>query len=177
MSAFSIDISSPMPSGNTGTNGGPGSGGHVDPKNWYIQFGMDLSGPVGTKVFAAFDGHVTTYHPHVKADDKPAVYGAQIFVRSGNDMMGCFYQHITAVPAAIKKGATISRGDPLGEVYIIPKSGMPPHLHWALVEIIGGAPGGRYVGVDLHTKLLAIANTSTVLTVTFNQDGTPPTTT
>ncbi|WP_144767106.1 M23 family metallopeptidase [Methylobacterium dankookense] len=174
MPAFSIDMSSPMPSGNTGTNGGPGVGGHVNREKWYIQYGMDLSGPVGTRVYAAFDAHITVYHPHDKSSDSTKEYGAQIFARSENDKAGVFYQHITSVPAAIKAGAKISRGDLLGEVYIIPGSGMPPHLHWALVEIIGGAPGGRYVGVNLHTKLLAKANSSDVFSITFNQNGTPP---
>jgi hypothetical protein len=44
-----------------------------------------------------------------------------------------------------------------------------------LVEIIGGAPRGRYVGVDLFPDFVAISNSSTVISVTFNQDGTPPT--
>jgi hypothetical protein len=53
--------------------------------------------------------------------------------------------------------------------------GGAPHLHLALVEIIGGAPNGRYVGVDLFSDFLAIANSSTVISVTFNQDGSRPT--
>lgn len=175
MPAFDIDMSSPMPSGNTGTNGGPGTGGHKNADKWYIQFGMDLSGPVGTRVFAAFDGRVTVYHEHEKKNDKPKVYGAQIFARSNNDMVGVFYQHIANVPASIRKGAPINRGDFLGEIYIIKGNEMAPHLHWALVEILGGGSGGRKVGVDLHRKLLAKANTSEIFSVTFNQDGTPPT--
>nr|WP_246732897.1 peptidoglycan DD-metalloendopeptidase family protein [Methylobacterium sp. BTF04] len=136
---------------------------------------MDLSGAVSTRVYAAFDSHVTIYHPHDPKKDTGKVYGAQIFARSDNDMVGVFYQHITSVPAGIKIGANIKKGDLLGEVFIVKDSGMQPHLHWALVEIIGGAPGGRYVGVNLHIKLLAKANTSETFPVTFNQDGTPPT--
>jgi murein DD-endopeptidase MepM/ murein hydrolase activator NlpD len=173
MASFTIDMSSPMPSGCTGTNGGPHSGGHKDPDptHWYNTFGMDFSATVGTQVFAAFDAHVTRFNPHDKSKDTAKSYGAQIFARSPNDLMGVFYQHITNVPASIIAGASFSRGDLLGEVYIIPGSGMPPHLHWALVEIVGT----RHVGVDLFSKMFDMRNTSTITTVTFYQDGTPPT--
>jgi murein DD-endopeptidase MepM/ murein hydrolase activator NlpD len=174
MPAFDLEMSSPMPSGFVKSLGGPGTGGHVG-TDWYIRFGMDFGARVGIRVFAAFDGHVTTYHPHDPKSDSAKVYGAQIFVRSNNDMMGGFYQHITSVPAAIRSGAKIARGDHLGEVYIIPGSGMPPHLHWALVEIIGGAPGGRYVGVDLNSTFIRLSNTSDTKIITFNQNSTPPT--
>jgi hypothetical protein len=87
-------------------------------------------------------------------------------------MMGGFYTHITDVPDGIRVGTQISRGDLLGKVH--PGFGTP-HLHMALVEIIGGAPQGRYVGVNLFAHFVSIANTSTVNRVTFNQNGTPPT--
>jgi hypothetical protein len=123
--------------------GEPNTGGHVGP-NWFIQYGMDLGG-VDTAVYASFDAHVTKYQAHDPASDTSAVYGAQIFARSPSDKMGGFYTHITNVPSSIGPGTAISRGDFLGN--ILPH-GLSPHLHVALVEIIGGAPGGQYVGVD-----------------------------
>jgi murein DD-endopeptidase MepM/ murein hydrolase activator NlpD len=170
MAAFTLDMSSPFPSGYTRHHGGPRTGGHRGP-NWYIEFGMDLGANTGTEVYAAFDAHVTTFTPHVRANDSSKVFGAQIFMRASNDMMGGFYTHLTDVPTGIRRGAQISRGDLLGKVH--PGHGTP-HLHWALVEIVGGAPRGRYIGVDLFADFVAISNSSTVISVTFNQDNTLP---
>jgi murein DD-endopeptidase MepM/ murein hydrolase activator NlpD len=171
MAAFTIDMSSPILAGFTGDLGGPRSGGHKGPE-WFIEFGMDLGANAGTEVRAAFDAHITRFNPHVPANDTDKVFGAQIFMRSPNDMMGGFYTHITEVPAEVRSGAQIGRGDLLGRVH--PGFGSP-HLHMALVEIIGGAPQGRYMGVDLFRHFLTLVNTSRVSRVTFNQDGTPPT--
>ncbi|MGW2723435.1 peptidoglycan DD-metalloendopeptidase family protein [Streptomyces sp. NPDC001492] len=171
MSAFTIDMSNPFPSGFTGGLGGPGTGGHQSP-NWYIQYGMDLGAPAGTQVLAAFDAHITKYSPHDPAVDSSKVYGAQLFMRSPNDQMGGFYTHLTNVPDGLGVGTQVSRGDVLGEVYEV--AGTDTHLHLALVEIIGGAPDGAYQGVDLYRMFLDTANSSTVTPVTFNQDGSPP---
>jgi murein DD-endopeptidase MepM/ murein hydrolase activator NlpD len=174
MASFTIDITSPFPSGFTKGISGPNEGGHIPPE-WYIQFGMDLGADAGTEVHAAFDAHVTVWHPHVRSQDTEKVYGAQLFMRSPNDMMGGFYTHITDVPAAVGMvGADIKRGDLLGKVYSIP-GGPSAHLHLALVEIIGGAPNGRYMGVNLYKLFLDMANTNVPRSVTFNQDGKPPT--
>jgi len=172
MAAFTIDMSSPIgPSDFTGESGGPNSGGHKGP-DWFNQFGMDLNAPSGTQVFAAFDAHVTRFNPHDPSKDTDKVYGAQLFMRSPNDMMGGFYTHITAVPAAVGMvRADIKKGDLLGTVL----PGSPSHLHLALVEIIGGAPGGRYVGVDICKHFLDMAKTGTAKSFTFHQDGSPPT--
>jgi murein DD-endopeptidase MepM/ murein hydrolase activator NlpD len=171
MASFTIDMSSPLPSGFTGDLGGPRSGGHQGP-NWYIEFGMDLGANPGSEVRAAFDAHITRFTPHAPANDTSKVFGAQLFMRHPNDMMGGFYTHITDVPGAIGVDTKVKRGDLLGKVH--PGFGSP-HLHMALVEIIGGAPQGRYVGVDLFKHFVSIANTSTVSHITFNQNGTPPT--
>jgi hypothetical protein len=75
MSTFTIDMSSPFPSGSfTRGLGGPNSGGHHG-ADWYIRFGMDLGAPAGTEVHAAFDGHITVLHPHNPAKDSAKVYG------------------------------------------------------------------------------------------------------
>jgi murein DD-endopeptidase MepM/ murein hydrolase activator NlpD len=170
MAAFTISISGPFPSGFTTGHGGPNSGGHQPPQ-WYIQFGMDLGAVAGTEVRATFDAHVTRFNPHNPASDTGKVYGAQLFMRSPNDQMGGFYTHITDVPAGIGVGSVISRGQLLGKVI----GRTPPHLHLALVEIIGGAPGGRYMGVDLYSAFLEMAEKpATIKSVTFNQDGSPP---
>jgi murein DD-endopeptidase MepM/ murein hydrolase activator NlpD len=171
MDAFTISMSGPFPSGTVIKRlGGPNEGGHSG-KDWYIQFGMDLGVSAGTEVHAAFDAHVTRFTPHTPSKDSSKVYGAQIFMRSPNDGMGAFYTHISSVPAGIKVGATVTRGDLLGTVFVV--SGGAPHLHMAMVEIIGGAPGGEYTGVDLYDKFL-VFNADSIISVTFNQDHTPP---
>jgi murein DD-endopeptidase MepM/ murein hydrolase activator NlpD len=132
---------------------------------------MDLGANGGTEVRATFDAHITKFSPNDPSKDTDRVYGAQLFMGATNDMMGGFYTHITDVPAEIKFGSQISRGDLLGKVI----NRFPPHLHLALVEIIGGAPGGQYKGVDLYSTFLDMVQSGTVKTITFNQDGSPPT--
>jgi len=171
MSAFTIDVSNPFAAGYTGALGGPGEGGHQS-ENWYIQYGMDLGAGPGTTVRAAFDAHITKYSPHDPAADTAKVYGAQLFMRAPNDQMGGFVTHVTNVPPGLTVGSQVSRGDVLGEVYEV--AGTSSHLHLALVEIIGGAPGGQYQGVDLYGMFLDTANSETVTPVTFHQDGSPP---
>jgi murein DD-endopeptidase MepM/ murein hydrolase activator NlpD len=172
--SFDIDISAPVdPSGFSNGYGGPNTGGHSGPQ-WYIQYGMDIGATEGTPVYAAFDAHVTKFQPHDPDTDSGKVFGAQIFMRAPNDMMGAFYTHLTDVPAELAPGATVSRGDLLGTVY--PFGGIPPHLHMALVEIIGGAPAGQYTGVDLYQFFLNLEGSEggIVVPVTFNQDGSAP---
>lgn len=172
MTAFTLDMAGPFQPGTGATDlGGPNVGGH-QPPHWYEQYGMDFGAPEGTLVRAAFDAHVTRYNPHDPAADTPKVYGAQIFMRAPNDMMGGYYTHIADVPAGLTVGSSVARGDPLGTVC---RSGpTTTHLHWALVEIIGGAPGGQYQGTNLHQFFLGITGTDTVTSVTFPQDGSPP---
>jgi Peptidase family M23 len=175
MDAFDIEISAPVdPSGFTGGLGGPNQGGHVAP-NWYIQYGMDIGANEGTEVYAAFDGHITRFQPHDPAADSGKVFGAQIFMRAPNDGMGGFYTHITDTPDGFGVGSTVARGDLLGTVFAF--DAIPPHVHLALVEIIGGLPGGTYTGVDLYQFFLDLekAEPGTVVPVTFAQDGSAPT--
>jgi murein DD-endopeptidase MepM/ murein hydrolase activator NlpD len=177
MAAFTINMSSPIPSSAfTMGRGGPNSGGHQAP-HWYIQYGMDLGAGAGTEVHAAFDAHITRLNAHNPSHDSGKVYGAQLFLRSPNDMMGGFYTHVTDVPSGLAAGSRVSRGDLLGTVHSF--GGIPPHLHLALVEIIGGAPRGRYKGVNLYSFFLTMAadKTEAVRSVTFNQNGSPPTVT
>ena len=175
MDAFDIDISAPAdPSGFTGGLGGPNQGGHTGP-NWYIQYGMDIGAIEVTEVYAAFDGHITKFQPHDPAADSGKVYGAQVFMRAPNDGMGGFYTHITDTPDGLGVGSTVARGDLLGTVMAF--GGIPPHVHVALVEIVGGLPGGAYTGVDLYQFFLDLekADPGTVVPVTFAQDGSAPT--
>lgn len=162
---FTIEMSSPFRSGWNGGLGGPNSGGHSGP-DWYIQFGMDLGVAEGTEVLAAFSGHVTKFQSHVRSSDSEKVYGAQIFMRSDNDKMGGFYTHISAGPT-FSAGQRIKRGDRLGKT-------MRNHLHFALVEIIGGAPGGRYTGVNLYARFLELRDRGETIWVKFNEDGSSP---
>jgi murein DD-endopeptidase MepM/ murein hydrolase activator NlpD len=172
MPAFDIEMSSPFPPDSfQGGLGGPGDGGHQSP-NWYIQYGMDLAAAPGTEVHAVFEAHITKLTPHDPAADSSKVYGAQLFMRAPNDEMGGFYTHLTDVPAQLAVGSPVARGDLLGTVYAF---GMTtPHLHLALVEILGGLPGGTYQGVNLYDLFLRTANSDEVSTVTFQQDGSPP---
>ncbi len=175
MSAFSIDVSGPFGVGEfTGALGGPNQGGHVGDK-WYIKCGMDLGAVHGTVVRAAFDAHITRLNPHDPSVDgarMPGEYGAQLFMRAPNDMMGAFYTHISDVPPELAIGSQVTRGDVLGTVYEF--GGIPPHLHMAVVEIIGGAPNGTYVGVENLYDLLQSISDSDAVTVTFPQDGSAP---
>ncbi|MFG1953483.1 peptidoglycan DD-metalloendopeptidase family protein [Micromonospora sp. NPDC048830] len=171
---FTMDMSAPVDTaGFTQGHGGPNQGGHVG-VNWYIRYGMDIGGVQGTPVYAAFDGHITRFQPHNPAQDNGRVYGAQIFMRSPNDMMGGFYTHLTNLPDGLGVGSTVARGDFLGTIHRF--GGIPPHLHLALVEIIGGAPNGQYQGFDLYQFFLGLqtADPSTVVPVQFWQDGRPP---
>jgi len=127
---------------------------------------MDLGVAEGTEVVAAFSGHVTKFQQHIPSQDKPKEYGAKLFIRSDNDKMGGYYTHFTGSPI-FSDGQQINRGDRLGKT-------MRDHLHFALVEIIGGAPGGRYTGVDLYEQFLSLCGSADTITVTFKQDGSPP---
>jgi murein DD-endopeptidase MepM/ murein hydrolase activator NlpD len=175
--AFDVDMQFPVsPSGYTQGHGGPNTGGHQPPE-WYIQYGMDLGGRAGTPVYAAFDGVVSKYDR--PAVDTNKVYGAQIFVRNpdyDHAKMGAFYTHLENVPNYIRPKVSISRGDFLGTVMQGPNPLTPPHLHLALVEIIGGLPGGRYQGVDLYSLFLDLETVYSeyYVTVRFMQDGRPP---
>jgi murein DD-endopeptidase MepM/ murein hydrolase activator NlpD len=174
VASFDTDFSSPFPPGGfTGGLGGPNQGGHQAP-NWYIQFGMDLGANPGTEVYATFDAHITKLQPHDPAADSGSVYGAQLFMRAPNDMMGGFYTHMTDVPDDLAAGSSVARGDLLGTVLSF--DSIPPHLHLALVEIIGGLPGGQYQGVDLYQFFINMMNSEADGVVTFNQDGSPPVT-
>ena len=178
MASFTIDVSSPIPSaGFKDGLGGPRSGGHQGP-DWYIEFGMDFGAIPGTEVRAAFDAHITRFTPHVAANDSGKVFGAQLFMRHPNDMMGGFYTHIVDVPNTIAPDVTVKKGDLLGKVHAGFGS---PHLHMALVEIIGGVPKGgtaptqNYAGVNLYKDFLEMIKKDGSIRVTFNQNRTPPT--
>jgi murein DD-endopeptidase MepM/ murein hydrolase activator NlpD len=173
VSSIAIDISNPFVDGFTSGLGGPNQGGH-QPPDWYIQYGMDLGADEGTEVRAAFDAHITRLSPHDPSADSGKVYGAQLFMRAPNDMMGGFFTHISDLPPDLTVGSEVARGDVLGTVFSF--NGIPPHLHIALVEIIGGLPGGTYQGVDLYSLFLQTANTDVVTSVIFMQDGSPPVT-
>jgi len=151
---------------------------------------MDLGGSPGTAVYAAFEGHVTVFQPHIPAQDPPVtgmdhngVYGAQIFMRYPNDKMGGFYTHIKDVPAGFGVGSLVARGDFLGNVIKVIRIKNPdntfetitltaPHVHLALVEIIGS----QKVGVNLYQLFLDLETiyAENYVPVRFMEDGTPP---
>ncbi len=124
---------------------------------------------------AVFDGKVTTVdRTHIAATTGPA-YGAGIFVRAVSAELdpnapggvGCYYTHVT-LGEGITENAIITRGQVVGEVVEVP--GIPAHLHFAIAE----RRSGTNFGVDIFDLLLATANTSDVLTLTFSQDGSAP---
>lgn len=175
MAAFDIEVFSPVSAGFTAGLGGPHIGTHAPPAKWYIEYGMDLGAQEGSAVRAAFDGHITVFHPHVPAEDTSKIYGAQVFMRAPNDMMGGFYTHMKDVPDGLGVGSPVGRGDELGSVLRFP--GTTPHLHMALVEILGGAPApdDRYRGVDnMYDFFLETATSDAATSVRFLQDGSPP---
>jgi hypothetical protein len=161
--SFPILMWSPFDSGGCiGEQGGPGLGGHQGPK-WYIRYGMDLKARAGTPVYAAFDGYVTK--PTVEGHSAHE-YGNQIFVRSHNHMMGCFYTHIKG--PKFPQNHIFTMGDPLGVVMI-------DHLHMAIVEIIGGWPSNDYKGVNIFKpSFLDMCLRNGYLNVTFYQNHSPP---
>lgn len=175
--SFDLEISHPIPSGFTSGLGGPFIGTHAPAEHWYIHFGNDLGAPGGTDILAPFDAHITRHTPHDPVADTAKVYGAQLFFRGLNDMMGAFFTHMTDVSPEVTVGATVTRGQRLGSV--LERSGTAPHLHLALVEIIGGVPPGGsapeqdYKGFSLYDHFTTMASDAT-LTVRFTQDGNPP---
>jgi putative peptidoglycan binding protein/peptidase M23-like protein len=175
--SFSLDISHPIPAGFERGLGGPHGGTHVSP-HWYIEWGNDLGAPPGTEIVAAFDCHLTKVVPHDPAADTAKVYGAQLFMRSANDMMGAFFTHLTDVPAELRAGSVVRRGQRLGTVLF--RAGTAPHLHLAMVEILGGVPAGgsapeaNYRGFSLYDRFTTMS-AGDVLSVEFSQDGNAPT--
>lgn len=173
---FSIEMNGVYDVGGfTAGLGGPGQGGHAAQGDWYNHFGMDLGADPGTVVFAAFDCHITKFNPHVPASDGTEMnrsYGAQLFMRSPNDQMGAFYTHISDTPGGLAVGSVVSRGDVLGTVYEF--GGITPHVHMAIVEIVGPRVPANYHGVDSLYTLMQNLTVRDTATVNFNQDGTPP---
>jgi len=160
--SFTIKMWSPFDSGGcTGTQGGPNSGGHTG-SHWYIRYGMDLKAKAGTPVYAAFDGYVTKFD---RPPDSSSVYGNQIFVRAHNNRMGGFYTHLDG--ARWSANSKVVMGCYLGTV-------MRDHLHMAIVEIIGGLPGGHYQGVDIFKPFLTMSLRNGYINVTFKQDYSAP---
>ncbi|WP_396908934.1 peptidoglycan DD-metalloendopeptidase family protein [Mycolicibacterium sp.] len=155
--------------GFTGPLGAPGVGGHAAKPEWYNRFGMDLGADADTTVFAAFDGHITKLNRPAPGTEGPSSYGVQLFMRSHNNKMGAYYTHFDEVPAGIGVGSHIARGDVLGSV--VKKAGVGPHIHMALVEIVGALNPANYRGVDsLYTLMQGISVRDTVK-VSFAQDG------
>jgi murein DD-endopeptidase MepM/ murein hydrolase activator NlpD len=162
---FDLEMCNPLPSGCTGNYGGPGMGGHSS-ADWFIGFGMDLAADAGTEVQAAFDGYVSKIDRTKSESQTPPEYGVQIFVRDHGDRMGGFYTHLREVPDNIQVGSHIVTEQFLGTV--CPSKGVKPHLHFAVMEIIGGTRRG----VNLNTFFMTTTkNSSELKTVTFFRDG------
>jgi murein DD-endopeptidase MepM/ murein hydrolase activator NlpD len=161
-----LDIGSPIKSGFTRHHGGPGAGGHGGTV-WQIAFGMDLGAPAGTSLYAAFDGKITGWFMDRIDETGPPRYGAQVEVTSHDGRLAAFYTHFRALPAWMKLGATVDRGDYIGDVS--PSTG-PPHLHLALAENVRGT----FTGLNLFDLFLTLMNTDSVASVTLFGDGRAP---
>ena len=163
----------------TGTNGGPGDGGHKPDLPWYMSFGNDLSAAPGTPVRAICDGKITaldtTHVDPTTFDKEKGVYGAGVFIQATSAVLqagapggvGMYYTHIDLAPG-ITNGAAVVRGQVLGHVIELPPK--PSHLHFAICE----RRAGQNFGVNIYALLQRIANTATITTLTFLQDGRPP---
>jgi murein DD-endopeptidase MepM/ murein hydrolase activator NlpD len=178
MSISAIELTSPFPFGAfTRDYGGPKSSGHKGPK-WYVECGMDLDAPIGAEVRAVFPGHVTRIDT-TPSTDTTHEYGEKIFIRSkisasgtdySDDKLGAFYTHINDKPKKVVEGAFVDRGDFLGKLFFPSAT----HLHLALVEIIGGGPGGTYMGLTIFPDILTMVSKTKTLVVTFQQNGSQP---
>ena len=125
---------------------------------------MDLGVTAGTAVYAAFAGHVTKFQAHIPANDTSKVYGAQLFMRSHNDMVGAFYPlhrfKYQSWPAD-RDGRLFGNNAPRA----------PPH---GARRDYRGCPNRRYMGVDIYRDFVALRDTSNIISVTFHQNGHPP---
>jgi len=148
-----------------------------------MDLGASTDTAVETAAYAAFDGHVTVFTPHNPDNDSKTRYGAQFAMRYPNDKMGGFYTHIKDVPAGFGVGSLVARGDFLGNVIKVIRIKNPdntfetitltaPHVHLALVEIIGS----QKVGVNLYQLFLDLETiyAENYVPVRFMEDGTPP---
>jgi hypothetical protein len=174
---FDIEVAHPIPGGELIQGlGGPFVGTHTakddGSDHWYIVWGNDLGAPGGTEVCAPFDATLSRVTPHVPTADSDKVFGAQLFMRGKDNKFGAFFTHLTEVPENLVPGYTVAQGDLLGRVM---DRGEGSHVHLALVEILGGVlDPANYKGVSLYDQFTTMDATS-LLTVTFHEDGTPPT--
>jgi hypothetical protein len=153
-------------SGFTRHHGGPGAGGHGGDL-WQVAFGMDLGALAGTSLYAAFDGKITSWFMDRIDETGPPRYGAQVTVTSHDGRLAAFYTHFRELPGWMKHGATVDRGDYIGD--ISPSTG-PPHLHLALAENVRGS----FQGLNLFDLFLSLMNRESVASVTFFGDGRAP---
>ncbi len=119
-----------------------------------IHKGVDWAAPIGTPVFAAFDGTVAF------AGDGQG-YGNLIRLRhKGNKATN--YAHLNGFAAGISKGATVKAGDVIGYVGTTGLS-TGPHLHFELyrgkaaVDPLGtGSTGGSKAAEVLVNKIIRV---------------------
>jgi murein DD-endopeptidase MepM/ murein hydrolase activator NlpD len=167
MSTFTLDVSSPLPSGYTGPLGGPGEGDHAG--KWYMAAGNDLGAAAGTPVFAAFTGKVSVVDPTGVGATSGKVYGVGLFVRASaggldptaRDGVGGFYTHFDLEPG-IAAGSEITRGQQIGRVVAV--AGIPSHVHFAIAVRTNEV----YTGANIYEQLKAMSNTSDVRSLTLS---------
>ena len=174
MDAFDIEMAAPVDQSRFREGlRGPNQGSHVGP-NWYIQYGMDLG---AEKERRSMPPSTPTSPGSSNTTRQPTL--ARFMVRTSS----CG-QRMTAWAPSTRTSRThrpSSASDPrlLGATCsgaVASAGGIPPHLHVALVEIVGGLPDGQYHGEDLYWFFLDLEATDpgTVVPVTFLQDGSPP---
>ncbi|MFC4262528.1 peptidoglycan DD-metalloendopeptidase family protein [Ferruginibacter yonginensis] len=115
-------------------------------QNRSIHLGVDIWGPVGTKVYAPLGGMVHSF----AFNDQFGDYGATIILQHQLDTV-CFYTlygHLSLASLHdMRKGKFITRGEAFCSFgNPIENGNWPPHLHFQVIEDIGNYEGD-YPGV------------------------------
>jgi len=100
-----------------------GFGGRFHPifRNWRAHTGVDFVAPRGTRVIATADGHVVAAAPR-------GGYGNAVEIRHGGGVT-TLYAHLSGFAGAIRAGARVRQGQPVG---FVGATGFAtgPHLHY-----------------------------------------------
>lgn len=90
--------------------------------------GIDLYAPLGTPVYAADDGYVSSVN--YRCDGWACGYGRWVVIEHGNGLQ-TLYAHLQS--ASVQPGETVSRGQQIGTCGSVGKS-TGPHLHFEVIR-------------------------------------------
>ena len=124
-------------------------------KNWRAHTGVDFAAPKGTRVLATADGHV------VSAGSRGG-YGNAVEIRHGS--ITTLYAHLSGFAGAVRSGARVRQGDPIGYVGSTGYA-TGPHLHYEF-KVAGvhqdplrvALPKAEPVPARLRSQFMQIAN-------------------